>query len=317
MDEREIQPGKHRRNGARYVDRIAAQDCAALGASMGCIYRRSKGQTLMRELNGAELAGFIKERQLKQVRNLRQADGVVPRLLIIKSNTANPVIDTFVRMKQRYAEDVFIEVQIESLEETAMSPRINQANLDPEIHGIIVQLPLSDSSATDAILATITPAKDVDGLGETAEFPSATAEAIDWLLAGYNVELSGKRIALLGQGRLVGKPLASMWRDRQYTVAVFDVDSGDIRESVRSSDVIVTATGVPGRLTSADVGEGAVVVDAGTASENGVLVGDASEDLRMRDDITITPLRGGVGPLTIAVLFDHVIQSALRSVGKL
>lgn len=271
----------------------------------------------MRELNGAELAGFIKERQLKQVRNLRQADGVVPRLLIIKSNTANPVIDTFVRMKQRYAEDVFIEVQIESLEETVMSPRINQANLDPEIHGIIVQLPLSDSSATDAILATITPAKDVDGLGETAEFPSATAEAIDWLLAGYNVELSGKRIALLGQGRLVGKPLASMWRDRQYTVAVFDVDSGDIRESVRSSDVIVTATGVPGRLTSADVGEGAVVVDAGTASENGVLVGDASEDLRMRDDITITPLQGGVGPLTIAVLFDHVIQSVLRSVGKL
>ena len=98
---------------------------------------------------------------------------------------------------------------------------------------------------------------------------------------------------------------------------MFDIDSGDVRDSLRSSDVIVTATGVPGRLTSEDVAQKAVVVDAGTASEKGVIVGDASADLRDRTDVTMTPVRGGVGPLTIAVLFDHVIQAALRSISKL
>ncbi len=271
----------------------------------------------MRELNGAELAGFIKERQLKQVRHLRQAYGVVPKLLIIKSAAANPVIDTYVRMKQRYAEDITIAVEVQSCTESEMLAVIEVANHDDSVHGVIVQLPLAKPEATDEVLAVIAPHKDVDGLSEVAEFPSATAEAIDWLLTGYNIELRDKRIALLGRGRLVGSPLEKMWRERKYTVAVFDIDSGDIRDSLQSSDVIVTATGVPGRLTSADVGKGAVVVDAGTASENGVLVGDAAADLRLRDDITITPLRGGVGPLTIAVLLDHVIQAALKSVGKL
>ncbi|HPQ82183.1 MAG: bifunctional 5,10-methylenetetrahydrofolate dehydrogenase/5,10-methenyltetrahydrofolate cyclohydrolase [Candidatus Saccharibacteria bacterium] len=271
----------------------------------------------MRELNGAELAGFIKERQLKQVRNLRQEHRVVPRLLIVQSKSDNPVIDTYVRMKQRYADDVLIEVELVKLDETAMPAKIAAANIDSNVHGIIVQLPLKNDSQIDEILNSISSNKDVDGLGDDAEFPSATAEAIDWLLNGYNIDLSNKKIALLGRGRLVGAPLEALWRSAGHEVVVFDVDSGDVRESLRASDVIVTATGVPGRLTSDDVASGAVVVDAGVASEKGVIVGDAADDLRARHDISITPIRGGVGPLTIAVLFDHVIQAALKAAGKL
>lgn len=220
-------------------------------------------------------------------------------------------------MKQSYAQDVLIEVEVKALEQNAMIEAIKSANIDSTIHGIIVQLPLVNSSQIEEILNEISPEKDVDGLGEEAAYPSATAEAIDWLLAGYGVELNGKNIAILGRGRLVGAPLEKMWRERGYRVAAFDIDSGDIRESVRSSDIVVTATGVPGRLTSADVGDNVIVVDAGTASEGGVIVGDASDDLRARQDVTITPVRGGVGPLTIAVLFDHVIQAALKKAGKL
>ncbi len=270
-----------------------------------------------KELNGKELQGFIKERQLRQVRNLRQAHGIVPKLVIIKTDHAPVAIDTYVRMKVAYAHDVLIEVEVRSVPQNVMPTEIQTANDDTSVQAMIIQLPLDDPNQTDELCDMITPEKDVDGLGKGAAFPSATAEAIDWLLAGYDVELAGKRIALLGRGKLVGAPLEKLWRARGLDVVAFDIDSGDVRDSLRASDIIVAATGVPGRLTSDDVASGAVVVDAGTASEGGVLVGDAAPDLRQRDDITMTPLRGGVGPLTIAVLFDHVIQACLKQAGKL
>lgn len=270
-----------------------------------------------KELSGAQLAEFIKERQLKQVRNLRQEHKVVPKLVIVKSNTASQVIEVYVRMKMRYADDIGIEVEVAAVDELEMIKYIESANTDSNVHGIIVQLPLKDSSQTEMIVDAISPQKDVDGLGEHAQFFSATAEAIDWLLAGYNIELTHKRIAILGRGRLVGAPLEKLWSNQGHQVISFDVDSGDITQGLQQSDIIVTATGVPGRLTNTDIGEGAIVVDAGTASENGVVVGDVAEEVRERSDIMLTPIKGGVGPLTIAVLFDHVIQAALKSVGKL
>ena len=156
-----------------------------------------------RELNGSELAGFIKERQRKQVLNLRQASKIIPKLLIVQraQTSHDTVIDTYVRMKQRYAEDILIEVEVVKLTES-------------EIHGIIVQLPLADPKQTDSVLATIAPEKDVDGLGPAALYCSATAEAIDWLLVGYGIDLRGKRIALIGKGRLVGAPLERLWQNR-------------------------------------------------------------------------------------------------------
>ena len=272
---------------------------------------------MARELNGAELAGCIKERQAYQVRNLRQEHGIVPKLCIIMSAGAGEVIRKYVGLKQSYAEDVLIEVEVLSCEQQDMLQQISLVNADPAVHGIIVQLPLDDVSRTDEIVAAIDPAKDVDGLGPDADYVSATAEAIDWLLSGYNIDLKDKKIAILGQGRLVGKPLAKMWHARGYNLKTLDIDSKDTDKVLRRSDIIVTAVGTPRLVTNDRVARNAVVVDAGTASENGTIVGDVDEEVRERKDVTMTPKIGGVGPMTVAVMFDHVVQAALKQAGKL
>lgn len=264
-------------------------------------------------LNGTELAGYIKERQAKQVRRLRQADRIIPKLAILRSTSASPVIDTYIRMKQQYGDDILIETVVETVDEAGMPAVIKRFNADETVHGIIIQLPLKDTSLTDDIVNLVLPAKDVDGLGKEAMFTSATAEAIDWLLAGYAVDLAGKAITIVGHGRLVGAPLARLWRGNGFNVTVLDDQSGDITHILRQSDVVVSATGVPRLITSQVLAVGAIVVDAGTASENGVIVGDIDPAVyEERSDVTITPSKGGVGPLTIAALFDHVILAAQR-----
>jgi len=163
----------------------------------------------------------------------------------------------------------------------------------------------------------IDPKKDVDGLGANAGFPSATAQAIDWLLTGYSVELTGKQIAIVGTGKLVGAPLAAMWKARGLSVTTLDESSVNVQETLRESDIIVTATGVPRLITAESVKQKAVVVDAGTASEGGFIVGDVDDSVRERKDVSITPVKGGVGPLTYTVLFDHLIEACLRNAGQL
>lgn len=266
---------------------------------------------MSRELNGKELAGFIKQRQARQVRRLRQADKIVPKLLIITAKHTSAAIDTYVRLKCAYAADILIDTEVIACSEADMPSIIAEANVDESIHGIIVQLPLEDVSKTDAIVAGIALQKDVDGLGgERASFVSATAEAIDWLLSGYNVVLDDKKIAIIGRGRLVGAPLERLWCSRGLDVTTCDEHSTNTQEVIKRSDVIVTATGKPHLIVSDMVKDKAVIVDAGTASEDGVLVGDVDDSVRERSDVTMTPDKGGVGPLTIAVMIDHVIQAA-------
>lgn len=266
----------------------------------------------MRLLDGSELAGFIKERQAKQVRALRQAYKTFPKLAIIQDGN-NPVSDVYIRMKKRYAEDILVDVDVYAENLTTISSRISLLNNDSSVHGIIVQLPLSDTSATDAIVKSILPSKDVDGLGSDEVYISATATAIDWLMAGYNVTLRDKTIVVIGQGRLVGAPLTKLWKGAGHTIVAIDETVDDIQSKVRSAHIIVSATGRPGLLTSSMVQPAAVVVDAGTANDNGKIVGDVAEDVRQRDDLTITPEKGGVGPLTIAALFDNVITAARKT----
>ncbi len=267
----------------------------------------------MRILDGRELADYVKERQAKQVRALRQAKHIYPKLAIIVANDS-PVIDTFVRLKHAYGEDVLIEVVVHKVTQPEVAGLIESLNNDDTVQAIILQLPLTDSSDTDKLVALISPDKDVDGLGLDSKYVSATATAIDWLLAGYNVTLKDRKIAIVGRGRLVGAPLANLWLTAGLNVTTYDDTTGDLQEPLRTADIIVTATGVPGLIRSSMVTPGKVVVDAGTASENGVIVGDVAADVRERQDLTITPERGGVGPLTIAALFDNVISAALKTV---
>ena len=268
----------------------------------------------MKHLSGAELAGYIKERQAKQVRMLRQAHGIFPRLCIFMTPGAGTVIETYVRLKKRYGDDILVDVQVVQCAQSELRSRIDAANEDPAIHGIIIQLPLDDPSETDALCDAIAPEKDVDGLGKNAGFASATAEAIDWLLLGYGVELAKHTITLVGRGKLVGSPLAALWRGRGLDVTVLDRQSQDMDQTLRDSSLIVSAAGVPRLLHDGNVARGAIVVDAGTVSEDGKVVGDADPALQERSDLTITPIKGGVGPLTVVVLFDHVILGCLSRI---
>lgn len=265
----------------------------------------------MKLLDGKELAGYIKERQLKQVRALRQSWRVFPRLAIVQT-IDNPVIDTYVALKKVYGADILVDVDIHKIDQTELMSTIDSLNADPLIHGIIIQLPLADESATEQAVDAVLPEKDVDGLGKAAVLTPATAMAIDWLLAGYNVGLMGKEIAIVGNGRLVGAPLAKLWSSQGLKTTIYDSSTQDLAGALLGSDVIVTATGKPALITRDMVRPGAVVVDAGTAAEHGKIVGDLALDVRNLDDITITPEKGGVGPLTVCALFDNVIQSARR-----
>lgn len=263
----------------------------------------------MKILDGLELRGYIKERQAKQVRALRQSWRVIPKLAIIQT-IDDPVIDTYVRMKKAYGTDVLIDVDIYKIDQADILTQIETLNNDPTVYGIITQLPLADPTQTERAVNAVAPEKDVDGLGEGSSLTPATAMAIDWLLAGYNIDLQGKNIAIVGKGRLVGAPLAKLWQSAGYNVTVCDRKTVDLPGAVRASDVVVTATGIPSLITADMVKPGAVIVDAGTAAEHGKVVGDVAADVRELDDITITPITGGVGPLTVAALFDNVIQAA-------
>jgi methylenetetrahydrofolate dehydrogenase (NADP+)/methenyltetrahydrofolate cyclohydrolase len=219
----------------------------------------------MRQLNGSELAGYIKERQAKQVRALRQSWKVIPKLAIIQT-TDDPVIDIYVGLKKQYGQDVLVDVESHKVFQAEVTGLINKLNTDETVHGIIVQLPIEDPTQTDEIVNTIDPAKDVDGLGKDADYISATATSIDWLLNGYGVDLVGKDIAIVGTGRLVGAPLAKLWLESDYKVSTFDDDSKNMAEDLPNFGVIVCAAGVPGLVTSSMVKDNAVVVDAGTTA---------------------------------------------------
>jgi len=264
----------------------------------------------MRLLDGLELRGYIKERQAKQVRALRQSWRVVPKLAIIQT-IDDAVIDTYVRMKRGYGDDVLVEVDVYKIDQADIMKQIETLNKDDSVHGIITQLPLADITQTDMAVNAVASEKDVDGLGEHATLTPATAMAIDWLLAGYNIELAGKEIAIVGNGRLVGAPLAKLWKSAGYNVNVYDKHTVDLPAAVRTADVIVTATGVPSLIKADMVKKGAVIVDAGTAAEHGKIVGDVAPEVRDLDDVTITPTKGGVGPLTVAALFDNVIRASM------
>ena len=264
----------------------------------------------MKVLNGNDLAGFIKERQIKQVRNLRQEHAIFPKLAIVYM-IDDPMIVTYMTLKKSYGRDILIEVDIHKVDESSIATKIKSLNDDETVHGIIVQLPLKESVAVDTILSSVQPEKDVDGLGDSSLFDPATPTAINWLLAGYNIELKHKRIVVVGHGRLVGEPLVAMWKKSGYSVEIIKRED-DLSVKLHDAEVIVSATGHSGLLVSKDVPIGAVVVDAGTASESGKQHGDVADEVYSRDDLTITPQKGGVGPLTVTALFDNVIKAGYQ-----
>jgi methylenetetrahydrofolate dehydrogenase (NADP+)/methenyltetrahydrofolate cyclohydrolase len=249
----------------------------------------------MKLLDGREVAIYIKQRHVQQVPGLDPR----PRLAIIRSKD-NEAGDRYLKMKRAYGEDIGVPVDLYVENSDTILARIDSLNQDPAVTGILIQLPLTDASITDRAIAAIDPAKDIDGLGANSSFEAATPKAALWLLASYNVDLKG-RIVVVGQGRLVGKPLADRLEASGHDVVRCDIHTKDLRAETIQADVLFVATGVEHLIKPDMVKEGAVVVDNGSPRN------ELDPALYDRADLTITPNPGGVGPMTVASLFDNLI----------
>jgi methylenetetrahydrofolate dehydrogenase (NADP+)/methenyltetrahydrofolate cyclohydrolase len=259
----------------------------------------------------------VEVRRLKSAAAERGEKGWAPKLLILQDHP-NPVSEIYVKKKQKYAEEIGATAEYKVMAPADLADEIARANVDKNVNGIIVQLPILGDYA---VLDTIAPEKDVDGLNERAVadskqvFQSATAEAINFLLVGHDVELADKKIAIIGYGRLVGKPLSEAWQKMGYDVTVFrSKDAERLPEVLPEFDVVVSGTGVAGLVKSPMLKKGAVVVDAGTATDKNGVSGDFAPEVLVRDDLTLTKKTGGVGPVTVATLFAHLLQAARTSV---
>lgn len=264
---------------------------------------------MKKELNGAEIAGYVKERQAKAVRGLKQQWGVAPKLAIIRTNP-DPIVDSYMRIKQNYGADIAVEVGVHTIEQNKALELIQKLNSDETVHGIIVQIPLPDKTQTDEILNAVVAEKDVDGLGQNSRFDAPTPVAIHWLLSGYDIQLYGKKVVLVGQGRLVGAPLSRLWEKSGIEHEKVDKSTPNLTNILQEADVIVSATGVAGLIQTDMVKPDAIIVDAGVATDSNGLIGDVDEAVRALPGVIITPLKGGVGPLTVAALFENVISAA-------
>jgi len=250
----------------------------------------------MKLLDGSEVAGYIMGRHAGQARSFD-----APLRLAIVREGHNPAIEKYLPVQKRYAEDIGVELDVYAETAETLVDRVKSLGADPAVTGIVVKLPLAHPELTDAALAAVPVAKDVDGLAPGTRFEAATPKAVSWLLAAYNVDLAGRVLAVVGQGRLVGKPLADAWEASGYKVLRLDDSTTDLAEQLRGADVVVAATGVPGVITADMLQPGAVVVDVGSPAS------ELAADVRDRTDLTITPNPGGVGPMTVVSLFDNLL----------
>jgi methylenetetrahydrofolate dehydrogenase (NADP+) / methenyltetrahydrofolate cyclohydrolase len=273
------------------------------------------------DLSGKELAAGIRAEVAAAAAELAAA-GTPPRLAVVVA-TADESSAWYVRSIARAAEKTGIACSVADLGET--TPDRIRAELaalsdDPAVHGIILQTPLPADAVFEDLAASIDPAKDVDGanplsLGRLAAglpaFAPATAEAVVALLDHHGIPLAGAHAVVVGRSNVVGKPAALLLLQRDATVTVCHRHTKELAEVTRSADVLVAAVGRPNLITAEFVAEDTVVVDVGTnPTPDGGLVGDVDADSVTGRAAGLTPVPGGVGPVTTALLLQHTVASA-------
>jgi len=260
------------------------------------------------KLDGNELASYIKQRHVGEIRAMR----VKPKLAIIMHPNSGIATRTYVeRTKKGYAIDVGAECEIHevALGTDELIAFIQTLNADASINGIIIQLPYPDVD-TEQVLAAVAPHKDIDGLNPDSNFDMPTPQAILWLLAAYNLAYKGKKVAVVGQGRLVGAPVADMLESSGAIVTRCDSETKDLAAVTLDSDIIVSATGQPKLITPAMVKSGTIIIGAGTSDIGGQTKGDLDRELYNDESLKIARNTGGVGPVTVAALFDNLLIAA-------
>lgn len=272
-------------------------------------------------IDGSAVAAAVRERVAREVAELRAA-GVSPGLATVLVGD-DPASHVYVRMKREACQEMGIESIHHELPDATpqveLEGRLRDLNADPAVSGILLQLPLPPHIDAGAMMGVILPAKDVDGLtpisvGLLAQgrpaFAPCTPLGVMELLGHAGVELDGARAVVLGRSGLVGKPVAQLLLAANATVTQCHSRTRDLAAVCREADVLVAAVGRPGTVSADMVREGAVVIDVGMNRTDAGLVGDVDFDGVRGKARAITPVPGGVGPMTIAMLLSNTVRAA-------
>ena len=247
--------------------------------------------------------------------------GITPTLAVIKVGD-NKASEVYVRNKKRACEEVgikFIGIDFpDTISQDTVIAEIRRLNNDISVNGILVQLPLPSNFNAGIIINEIDPVKDVDGLTytnvgnlvlENECLTSCTPMGVMELLSMYNVELEGKDLCIVGRSNLVGKPLIQLLLKQNATVSICHSKSKNMKDYTKHADILIVAAGHPNLITKDMVKDGVVVIDVGINKENDSLCGDVSFDEVSKKASLITPVPGGVGPMTVACLLKNVVKA--------
>jgi len=277
----------------------------------------------MQLIDGKALSQKVQISVAKEVETLKQEKNIVPGLAVILVGD-DPASHAYVNMKAKACEKVgFYSIthnMPDTISQDEIIATIEMINANPRIDGILVQLPLPKHIDTDKILEVIDPKKDVDGfhaynVGRLVTgldtFVPCTPLGVMKMFEEYNIDLEGKDVCVVGASNIVGKPMASLLLNANATVTVTHIFTKDLKAHTSKADIIVVGVGVPGLIKEDMVKEGAIVIDIGiNRLENGKLVGDVDFDAVSKKCSYITPVPGGVGPMTIAMLLSNTLKSA-------
>jgi methylenetetrahydrofolate dehydrogenase (NADP+) / methenyltetrahydrofolate cyclohydrolase len=294
-------------------------------------------ETEARIIDGAAVARRVRERVARDVAEL-SARGVVPGLTVVLVGD-DPASGVYVRAKAKACEEAGMRGEQILLPATTSEEEllavVDRLNADPSVHGILVQMPVPKQIDPAAVIRRIDPTKDVDGfhpinvgkvlIGETDGFAPCTPAGVVELLREAAVELRGADVVIVGRSNIVGKPLAALLMQQgvDATVTVCHSRTRDLASHTRRADVLIAAIGRPRFVTGDMIKPGAVVIDVGvnripdaTKKSGTRLVGDVDFDAARSIASAITPVPGGVGPMTIAMLLDNTVRAARRTVAS-
>jgi len=275
-------------------------------------------------ISGREVAETILTTDLKNKVEELNKKNINPKLIVILVGDMKASA-SYVAQKEKFAVKAGIESDVmrfeDSVTESEILAEIDKINDDNSIHGVIVQLPLPDHISVAKVLNRIHPSKDVDGftptnvgklfLGEDT-LVSCTPKGIMQMLASTKMDLNGKNVTVVGRSNIVGKPVSILCLQQNATVTMCHSRTKDLNAKLSDADVIIVAVGIPKFISGDQIPEGCVVIDVGIHNIDGKLCGDVDFDSVSEKASAITPVPGGVGPMTVCALIENTIIAAER-----
>jgi len=273
-------------------------------------------------LDGKKLSEKIKDQVKTEVDELKK-EGITPGLAVILVGN-NPASQTYVRMKKNACEKVGMYSVVhefpENITEKELLSTIDMINENPNIHGLLIQLPLPKHIDTTKVLERVSPLKDVDGfhpynMGRLVEgldtFAPCTPLGVMELFKEYNIDVYGKNVCVVGASNIVGKPMWALLVNEMATVDICHIATKDLKEHTKRADIVIVGVGKPNLITADMIKDGAIIVDIGINKlPDGKLVGDVDFENVSKKASYITPVPGGVGPMTIAMLLKNTLKAA-------